>query len=145
MRVLPRVVLTAAALMVIAVPAMADRFAKTHRGARSHRLAIVRSSPTPFFGFNGGFFDNRAFNRGAVVPRRFQNRSEFFGAGLLDGFGGAWDSIAPPPAIVEPTIIMPSAAPSPPSHAAFDERPTVETTASGVEIVRGPGTRHTSR
>ena len=146
MRVLPKFVLSVAALMAMAVPAMADRLAMTHPIARNHGIVVSRPSMTPFFGFNGGFFDNgRGFNRGFFDNQRFRNSSESFAPGLLGGFLGGWDSFGQPPVIVEPTIIAPSAAPSRPSHPAFDERPTVETTASGVQIVRGPGSRHTFR
>jgi hypothetical protein len=44
-----------------------------------------------------------------------------------------------------PPIVVNTPAPPQPLRSQVDERPTVEITASGVQIVRGPGTRHTVR
>ena len=62
---------------------------------------------------------------------------------------GVYDALPPggydvPPAGGAPssTVVV---APPPPPRSEADERPTVEITASGVQIVRGPGTHHTRR
>ena len=58
---------------------------------------------------------------------------------LSDGFWAPGDvaSAPPPPAVI---AVNP---PPPPRRSEVEERPTVEITASGVQIVRGPGSRHT--
>jgi len=80
-----------------------------------------------------------------VAPRHlhfFHHRSAARFSYPLDYFG---DDLGyePPPAAPEVIVALPPAAPAPaPVTSERDERATVETTPSGVTIVRGPGSHH---
>jgi hypothetical protein len=72
----------------------------------------------------------------------------FFGSGLVgNGFFGDAGFGLPAEGTTNPAyiIVASSGAPMPMSRPVAEERPTVETTASGVAIIRGPGSHHLSR
>jgi len=90
-------------------------------------------------GFNGGFFNG-------IRDRRFNNG---FNGGFFDssfpfgGWGGwGWGDFGGPFPSTQPIqpVITGDLAPAP--RPQRYEPPTVETTPSGVTIVRGPGSRH---
>jgi hypothetical protein len=124
MRRLISLTLLAAGLMTTgAMPAAADNMTM-----RSREIVRDGRAQTPFL--------NRRFLRPNPVFGPFA-----FGAPLiLPGgyFAGGVPSGAPP-------VIMLSEAPAmaaPPPPPAVEQRPSVETTAEGVVVVRGPGSRH---
>lgn len=97
----------------------------------------------PFAPFGSGF----AFNNGAFFPSRFRGFGLEQTGGFswpFGGFGGGFVD-NPNPSTVVLGNTGPGFGPAPPSRAASDDRPTVETTPSGVQIVRGPGSRHIFR
>jgi len=55
------------------------------------------------------------------------------------GWGWDWNNGAPGAMTAAQPYAFP---PPPPQRLAQDERPTVETTATGVTIIRGPGSHH---
>ena len=89
---------------------------------------------TRFGGFaNNGFFGGRGFG-----DRGFGGG--YWGGGYFGGTGYDLGGFVDPPAgpAREPTVI----AMAPPPRPLGDDRATVETTASGVTIIRGPGSHH---
>ena len=106
---------------IAAWPATADDMLRDRFGAhRSHaHRTVFETQFVSRFQQHPGFHTFRPF-----VPY------------LTDGYAApaATDLVSPPPVAL---------APPPPRRSAADERLTVEMTPSGVQIVRGPGTRHT--
>jgi hypothetical protein len=98
--------------------------------------------PTSFVFHNNSVVFNKRFNR--FNRFGFANQSPFFSPGF-----GWWDSSLPwtvPSYDQQPRIIVVNAAsPQPPVAPAEPAKVTVETTPSGVQVVRGPGSRHLSR
>jgi hypothetical protein len=131
--------LVACLLALVASPAAADRV--RHRdaddGLRMHRhhsffSRFSQVSPfSPFFRLrHGGPFSPFA----TTFPIGFDDGFGFGGFDAGAGFGGA------------PGIVMlnaPPVAAAAPARPMIDDRPSVERTAQGVTIIRGPGSHHT--
>lgn len=99
-----------------------------------HRTQLFRAAPHRHF-----IFSQR--NRGTAPNFNHRNGAQF--AYPFDYFGGdlGYEAASQPaPAVV---VAEPSAPPAAaPVTSERDERATVETTPSGVTVVRGPGSRH---
>ena len=104
---------------------------------------------SPFFPLtNGVLFPNNVFFRSRFGrSSRFFANSPFFANSFGWPFG--WDSSQVgwdvPQTEASPRIIVINAAPPQSAAAPPDGKITVETTPAGVQVVRGPGSRHLAR
>jgi hypothetical protein len=137
MRVIGILLLGAAGLVAAVDPASAD-----------HRMG--RRDVLPSFAVSNGLasleLHPTVVRPGRLGERSSERRRRDLGVliddwpGLFDGSGYGYGSgygISAPPVVV----IDREPPPAPPRPAA-EARPSVETTPSGVQIVRGPGSRH---
>lgn len=140
-------------LAFLAQPAMANQMMV--RGSVSHHHHVFFRHNHVFFHHHNRIFFASAINPFAFSPT-FTLASPFIAQPLpfstwpggwgSGAFGGGWAPVALgdvggfPAASAEPRVIvvaMPAASATP--RRPEDERPTVEQTASGVTIIRGPG------
>ncbi|HZS82104.1 MAG TPA: hypothetical protein VFA50_04490 [Stellaceae bacterium] len=109
-------------------------------GATAGQVTFQSRFGSPFV-FAPTFFPHRHLHRfrrfGFNTFAPFDGTFGFVGLPLTEG-----SVAAPAPGIVIIGAPSSSPAPSMPRPTAEEERPTVETTASGVTIIRGPGSHH---
>lgn len=147
MRAWPKVLFSAVLLASLPFPTAAH--------SSKHQIVISSNGTVRFVSrpFMSSFFpltNGVLFPNGTFVRSR-SGRFGQFGTAFPWDFG-SWDAggLGYAPVDTSPRLVVlnagtPGPLPALPTRSAVDDRPTVETTPSGVQIVRGPGSHHLSR
>jgi hypothetical protein len=146
MRAWPKILLSALLLASLPLPTAAH--------SSKHQVVISSGGRVRFVShpFMSSFFpltNGVLFPNGTFARSRFGRFGQFGTAFPWDfggwDYGGGYTPVDTSPRLVVLNAGAPGTPPALPTRSAVDDRPTVETTPSGVQIVRGPGSHHLSR